>query len=99
MTDELDDIPAFLLRNPDNTIPDVRPPAVDALRAVGKSPVLAMPYAAAPSRKEVADVYAEIAATAKQKSYGRLGKMKAKQADKAAVKAGKVWDAEKAEWK
>lgn len=92
------DIPAWLLRNPDNSPPDARPPAS------GAAPMT-------PSRADVrpAGVASDVEQRQKerrqaqderkkQKSYARIGKMKAVQADRDAAKAGKTWDPNKAEW-
>jgi len=106
--DDPNPLPAFLRRNPDNSLPDIRPEPQTVRVSIPATTLAQMDDSTSKdytrslretySRESHAAVATEIAALAKQKSYGRLAKMKAKQSDKAAAKAGKTWDPNKAEW-
>lgn len=50
-------------------------------------------------KQVIAELESKTQASAKDESYARIGKLKASKADRAAVAAGKTWDAINGGWK
>lgn len=95
---ELVDIPAFLRRNPDNSVPDVRPDTPPPAATVKPSSEPKPEIVDHRSHPVQAERRAAIEAQKKAKAYARVGKLKAVKADREALAAGKTWDPIKAKW-
>lgn len=91
------DIPPFLRRNPDNTLPDVSPPvtaAVTPRAARSETGFEVRQEGCQDAAKHQTELHAAQAERKKEKSYTRLAKMK----DRQALKEGKTWDPTTAKW-